>query len=115
MINDFILTLFINAAVFSILFLFMLLIRKIFSKKISVFLQYMLWLLVVLKLVIPFGFESSFSILDIAQSPKVETLFKLPPQQSKRIPPIILTCCQAPEISEESINTGTEKNKAFAG
>lgn len=114
MINDFILTLFINAAVFSILFLFMLLIRKIFSKKISVFLQYMLWLLVVLKLVIPFGFESSFSILDIAQSPKVETV-QAASATVETNTAYHSDVLPAPEISEESINTGTEKNKAFAG
>jgi beta-lactamase regulating signal transducer with metallopeptidase domain len=51
----------VNAAVFSALFGLMLLARKLLAKRISAALQYALWAVVVLKLIIPFGFESDLS------------------------------------------------------
>ncbi|MDD5017662.1 MAG: DUF6034 family protein [Eubacteriales bacterium] len=54
-------TLFINAAVFAVLFGLMLLMRKLLWGRISARLQYLLWAVVVLKLIVPFGFESALS------------------------------------------------------
>ncbi len=54
-------TLAVNAAVFSALFGVMLLARRLLAKRISAALQYALWAVVVLKLIIPFGFESDLS------------------------------------------------------
>lgn len=56
-------TLFVNTIVFSVLLGFIVLLRKLLSGKISAVMQYALLAVVVLKLVIPFGFESSISPL----------------------------------------------------
>ena len=63
MVADILRTLLINTAVFSVLFGVMLLVRKVFSHRMSAFLRYALWAVVVIKLVIPFGFESALSPL----------------------------------------------------
>ena len=61
MMLDITTTLLINAAVFTALFCLMMLIRRLLANKISAALQYALWAVVVIKLVIPFGYESSLS------------------------------------------------------
>ena len=61
MTQDIVMALLVNAAVFTVLFGLMSAVRALFSKKISATLQYALWAVVVIKLVIPFGFESSLS------------------------------------------------------
>lgn len=62
-------TLFINSVIFTILFVSMLLVRKLMTKHISAVLQYALWAAVVLKLAVPFGFESSLSPLGLFVAP----------------------------------------------
>ena len=69
MIEDFITMLLVNTGVFSVLFACMILLRKLLSKRISAVLQYVLWAVVVIKLVIPFGFESAISPLQLFSSP----------------------------------------------
>lgn len=54
-------TLLVNAAVFSVLFGIMLLVRRLFSKRLPAVWQYALWMVVLVKLVIPFGWESALS------------------------------------------------------
>ncbi len=61
MTQAFLTALLVNTAVFSVLFGLMLAARKLLSKRISAVLQYMLWAVVVIKLIIPFGFESNLS------------------------------------------------------
>ncbi len=56
-------TLLVNSIVFSGLFLFLLILRKLLSVKISALMQYALLAVVVLKLLIPFGFVSAISPL----------------------------------------------------
>ena len=56
-------TLLVNTIVFSVLFGFLLILRKLLSGKVSAVMQYVLLAIVVLKLLIPFGFESSISPL----------------------------------------------------
>lgn len=56
-------TLLVNTAVFSVMFCVMLLLRKAAGKKISPVLMLVMWAAVLIKLVIPFGFESNLSIL----------------------------------------------------
>lgn len=63
MVADILKTLLINTVVFSVLIGVMLLVRKAFSHRMSAFLRYALWAVVVIKLVIPFGFESALSPL----------------------------------------------------
>lgn len=70
-------TLLINAAVFTTLFGLMLIVRKLMAKKISAVMQYALWAVVVIKLIIPFGFESSISplgLLSASDHTAVETV-----------------------------------------
>ena len=53
----------------SLVIIFVLLIGTIFENKISACLKYSLWLLVVIKLLLPFpGFESQFHILNFIES-----------------------------------------------
>lgn len=52
-----------NSIVFTVLFGIMLLVRK--ALKMSALLQYILWGVIVIKLIIPFGFESSLSPLNL--------------------------------------------------
>jgi beta-lactamase regulating signal transducer with metallopeptidase domain len=56
-------TLLVNAAVFSVLFGAMMLVRRLFAKRMSAVLRYVLWAVVAVKLLIPFGFESGLSPL----------------------------------------------------
>lgn len=56
-------SLLVNTIVFSVLFCLIVLLRKLLSGKISAVMQYMLLAVVVLKLIIPFGFESTISPL----------------------------------------------------
>ncbi|MDD5017666.1 MAG: DUF6034 family protein [Eubacteriales bacterium] len=58
---DMLTTLIVNAIVFSVLFGVMLIIRRLLSGRMSAVMQYALWAVVVIKLVIPFGFESTLS------------------------------------------------------
>ncbi len=62
MTRDIMMALAVNAAVFSVLFALMLIARRLLAKRISAVMQYTLWALVIVKLVMPFGFESSFSL-----------------------------------------------------
>lgn len=61
MTNDILTALIVNTAIFTLLFVLMLIVRKFIAKKISAVMQYALWAVVVIKLVIPFGFESGLS------------------------------------------------------
>ena len=61
MTKDILTALLVNTAVFSALFALMLPVRRLLAKRISAALQYALWAVVVIKLVIPFGLESSLS------------------------------------------------------
>lgn len=63
MTGNILMTIIVNTAVFSALFCIALLLRKTIGKKISPVLMLALWALVILKLVIPFGFESGLSVL----------------------------------------------------
>ncbi len=75
MADKIIMSLLVNTAVFSALFCAVLLLKKTAGKKISPFLMLVMWGVVVIKLLIPFGFESSFSILPAtapAQSRPIE-------------------------------------------
>jgi bla regulator protein BlaR1 len=63
MTQDIVSALFINAAVFSVLFLLMLPLRALLKNRASALLQYALWAVVVVKLLLPFGFESNLSPL----------------------------------------------------
>ena len=65
MIRDILTTLLVNTTVFTLLFAILLGVRKAMGKKISAVMQYALWALVVIKLLIPFGFESSLSPLSL--------------------------------------------------
>ena len=61
MTKDVVMMLLVNAAVFTVLFGLMLVVRRFIGKRISAVMQYVLWAVVVIKLIIPFGFESSLS------------------------------------------------------
>ena len=61
MMEEFITTLLVNAAVFSVLFGILLLVRGVLRKRLSAVWQYVLWMVVLIKLVIPFGWESALS------------------------------------------------------
>lgn len=63
MTDKIVLTLLVNTAVFSVLLCAMLLIRKAAGKRMSPFLMLILWAVIAVKLIIPFGFESSISIM----------------------------------------------------
>ena len=58
----FITTLLVNTAVFSVLFVLMILVRRILAERLSAVLRYMLWAVVAVKLLIPFGFESPWNL-----------------------------------------------------
>ena len=63
MTTDILMALLVNAAVFSVLFGLMLIVRRLMGNRLSPALQLALWVVVVLKLLIPFGFESDFGLL----------------------------------------------------
>ena len=63
MTTDILTALLVNAAVFSVLFGLMLIVRRLLGKRLSPVLQLALWIVVVLKLLIPFGFESDYGLL----------------------------------------------------
>ncbi len=87
MMNDMIWTLIVNTAVFSLLAGALLLVRKLFGRKLSAVLQYALWAVVLIKLVIPFGFESALSPLNwFASAPAAITQPITPGKQAS--PPI---------------------------
>lgn len=67
----------VNAAVFSALFGVMLLVRALTGKRLSALLRYALWAVVIVKLLIPFGFESALSPLSwVPDAPaQVQTVF----------------------------------------
>ena len=72
MTRDILTALLINAAVFTLLFCIMLPVRALLSKRGSAVLQYTLWAVVIIKLLLPFGFESSLSplrFLEAADTP----------------------------------------------
>jgi beta-lactamase regulating signal transducer with metallopeptidase domain len=73
MIAEILTALLVNTAVFTLLFGLMLLFRKLLASRISAALQYMLWAVVVIKLIIPFGFESAISPLNLLQTPAANT------------------------------------------
>lgn len=68
MTTDILTALLFNAAVFSVLFGLMLIVRRLLGKRLSPALQLALWVVVVLKLLIPFGFESDFGLLAAPQT-----------------------------------------------
>ncbi len=61
MMEEFITTLLVNAAVFSVLFGILVLVHRLLGKRLSAVWQYALWMVVLVKLVIPFGWESAWS------------------------------------------------------
>ena len=74
MMRDILTTLLVNAAIFVFLFAILLGARKAMGKRISAVMQYALWAFVVIKLMIPFGFESSLSplsLLDVSDNTAV--------------------------------------------
>ena len=65
----------VNAAVFTVLFSLMLPVRRLLAKRVSAVLQYALWAVVIVKLIIPFGFESRISpLVWFAQSSASQTV-----------------------------------------
>lgn len=68
MTDKIILSLLVNTAVFSVLLCAMLPLRKAVGKKASPLLMLVMWAVVLMKLVIPFGFESGFSILPVTEA-----------------------------------------------
>ncbi len=74
MTHDIVVSLLANAAVFTVLFGLMLAIRRLLAKRISAALQYILWAAVIIKLMIPFGFESDLSPLTmLIETPAAQT------------------------------------------
>jgi len=74
MTRDLLTALLVNAAVFSMLLLLMLPLRALLKKRGSAVLQYALWAVVIIKLLLPFGFESSlspFGMFGAADTPAV--------------------------------------------
>ncbi len=63
MMRDVLMALLVNAAVFSVLFIIMLIIRRLLGKRLSPALMLVLWVFVVIKLLIPYGFESDIGLL----------------------------------------------------
>ena len=63
MTKDVLMALLVNAAVFSVLFIIMLLVRRLLGKRLSPALMLVLWVFVVIKLLIPYGFESDIGLL----------------------------------------------------
>lgn len=63
MAENFIMTLIVNSAVFSVLYLIVLGMRRVLDKKLSALMIFALWAVAAVKLVIPFGFESDISPL----------------------------------------------------
>jgi beta-lactamase regulating signal transducer with metallopeptidase domain len=68
----------VNTIVFSLLFGAMLLVRKRLQKSISAVLQYCLWAVIVVKLILPFGFESPFRA-DLFTPPAAQNIFQTQP------------------------------------
>ncbi len=68
MTKELLTALLVNAAVFSALFLLMLLVRRLLGKRLSPALMLVLWALVVFKLLIPYGFESDIAIFSAPQA-----------------------------------------------
>ena len=76
MTRDILTALLINAAVFTLLFCIMQPVRALLLRRGSAVLQYALWAVVVIKLLLPFGFESSLSplrFLEAADTPAAES------------------------------------------
>ncbi len=72
MAENFVMTLLVNAIVFGALFLILMGLRRLLDKKLSALMILTLWMVIALKLVIPFGFESKLSPLgwfDTAPAP----------------------------------------------
>ena len=63
MANELLITLLVNAAVFSVLFLLFLPARRLLGRRLSPAAALLLWAVLAVKLVIPFGFESNLSLL----------------------------------------------------
>jgi beta-lactamase regulating signal transducer with metallopeptidase domain len=70
MIADLLKTLLANSLAFSALFAIFLPVRRLLSRRVSAALQYMLWAVVVVKLVMPFGFESAISPMNFIAPPE---------------------------------------------
>ena len=68
MMKDLLTALLVNAAVFSVLLLLMLLLRRLLGKRLSPALMLVLWALVVVKLLIPYGFESDLAVFFAPQT-----------------------------------------------
>lgn len=93
MIKELFKTLFVNAVVFSVLFALMQPVRAWLGKRISPVLQLVLWAVVVIKLMIPFGFESRLSVFSSAEPQGVTAALQAPstsyqtePEQSSSHP-----------------------------
>ncbi len=68
MMKDVLTALLVNAAVFSALFIIMLIVRRLLGKRFSPVLTLILWVVVVFKLLIPYGLESDFSLFTPSQT-----------------------------------------------
>ncbi len=58
----------VNAAVFSVLFIIMLAVKRLVGKRLSPFMMLILWAVAVIKLLIPYGFESDFAVFAAPQT-----------------------------------------------
>lgn len=85
MAADILKTLLVNTVVFSALFGIMLLIRRAFAYRISAVLRYILWVVVVIKLIIPFGFESALSPFGWITYPAAQTETLTAPQKTPAV------------------------------
>ena len=68
MMRDVLTALLVNAAVFSVLFIIMLIVRRLLGKRLSPALMLVLWVFVVMKLLIPYGFESDLGLFASPQT-----------------------------------------------
>lgn len=124
--SNIVLTLLVNAAVFTLLFGVMMLVRRVFHKKLSAMMQYILWAVVLIKLAIPFGFESTISPFNlftaavepgIVQTAPISTMPQ--PMQSENgniaytsaEPTSVI---QVPQINSE-MNKGLDQTTAYTG
>lgn len=83
MTQDIIFMLLINSVVFSALLIILFGVRRLFRDKLSAIMQLALWMVVVVKLVFPFGFESQISPLNwFATAPAQEAVSDMPHTKS---------------------------------
>ncbi len=124
MMQDILTSLIVNAVVFTVLFGILMLVRRLLGKRISAVLQYALWAVVVIKLFIPFGFESSLSPLGIfaaSDNPAASNTHQntaaayMPPDDSSAVVPAeIETGINNEETPTRVSEQTTDKNETAA-